>query len=124
VIRDAATRPRLIALGIVLLIGLALYIVENRATTENQKTLDELKMIQYAQCLSGNATRLNNFGDAKADEQESLAFESQEHDPEIARIWHRRAQRKLELQDSILAAAAQRGELPDPHQPIVECPPP
>lgn len=114
---------RIIAVLIVLALGLAFLALESRSKRDSDKAIAEIESIQDAQCAAGNATRLGLFASAGADREMYLQLEGQEHDPEVARIWHRAATRKQDVQDSILGAARQRGALVDPHQPVVDCNP-
>lgn len=116
-----SNRHRIIALALVVLLGLALWVIEKRGADGTEKALGVVQSIQDAQCVAGNASRLTTFNEAKAEELEAEAFAGQEHDPEIAALWHKRARRKAEVQVSILAAAEQRGALLDPNQPVINC---
>lgn len=108
-------------MGIILLVGLALWAVERRGDAKVEDTVEQLEEIQFAQCVSGNASRVNQWSDALADEAMYRELEGQVHDPEKEAIWRRAAVRKAGLADDIVVAAEQRGELLTPGKPIIVC---
>lgn len=114
----------IIGLGVILTI---IVVKGNRGDEENLAALEEVVAIigesQDAACLTGNSARLSQFSEANRDAAEARELAGQEHDPEISAIWKRRAVRKEELAESILASAKLRGDLLDPNQPIVDCMP-
>ena len=121
-------KNRLIAMALIVLLGVLFVIVVDKGKSDNEKTLDQVKVtsdqlvdLQDKICISANSTRLTLYSDAQRDAREAREFAGQEHDPEIRAIWLRRARAKDNVAESILAAAAQRGVLIDPNQPIVAC---
>lgn len=120
---DAKVRRQnvIIAILVVLMIGAGFLVVEERSTRDSTKALDEVQDIQYAQCNAANTVRSRLFSDALDDETMYLELVSQERDPEMKQIWRRAATRSNDSAESILAAARQRGDLPDPNQPVTVC---
>lgn len=55
------------------------------------------------------------------DAEDARALAGQEHDPEIAEIWRRRARLKQERADAMIAATIRSGAQLGPELPTVNC---